>query len=231
MAITWNPQSYRIVRLEVRDSTGDLVGKVPCLYSVLQRLFTLLVMWSVYTKCAATVIFSSCSYSPWHSQYSQYSFFGVHYCSSCGHLRGDSLRGRSWWRWNKEFQWISYVHHQTRLTEHSPVCTHSPITVATCNFMHMHLFSCQVQTMLHTNSELLHFQLMEEYLCASVLPTRMSAICAKMTVAPRCHVSCAIQCLFRLADSVPYIYYSSDSLTILCVHHRHWSWLCKLQPW
>ena len=25
MAITWNPQSYSIVRLEVRDSTGDLV--------------------------------------------------------------------------------------------------------------------------------------------------------------------------------------------------------------
>ena len=97
------------------------------------------------------------------------------------------------------------------------MCTHTPITVATCNFMHMHLFSRQLQTMLYINSELLHFQLMEEYLRASVLPKRMSAICANTTVAPKCHVGCAMQCLFRFADSVP----SSDSVTILCVHHRH----------
>jgi len=38
-----------------------------------------------------------------------------------------------------------------------------------------------------------------------------------------------IQCLFGLVDSVPYIHYSSDSETILCVYHRHW--LCKLQAW
>ena len=35
MAITWNPQSYSIVRLEVRDSTGDLVGKILRFYSVM----------------------------------------------------------------------------------------------------------------------------------------------------------------------------------------------------
>ena len=42
----------------------------------------------------------------------------------------------------------------------------------------------------------------------------MSATCANTTVAPKCHVGCAVQCLFRLADSVPYIHYSSDSVTI-----------------
>ena len=35
MAIIWNPQSYRIVRLEVRDSTGDLVSKIVSFYSVM----------------------------------------------------------------------------------------------------------------------------------------------------------------------------------------------------
>ena len=35
MAITWNPLTYRIVRLEVRDSTGDLVGKILRFYSVM----------------------------------------------------------------------------------------------------------------------------------------------------------------------------------------------------
>ena len=28
LAITWNPDTYRINRYEVRDSTGDLVGKI-----------------------------------------------------------------------------------------------------------------------------------------------------------------------------------------------------------
>ena len=64
-AITWSRQDYRIVRFEVRDSTGDLVGKILCLYSVLQRLLTLQVTWSVYTQCAATVMLFI-RYFPFH---------------------------------------------------------------------------------------------------------------------------------------------------------------------